>query len=86
MSRVDLRASNFDYDSSYHYYLCPENQVWIDWFMSYREYNINLQVWGTYPVLSFYIKSNNNKKGIWRHVWKDSLEFWEEIRRWKERK
>ena len=56
MSKEDLRPSNFDYDSIYDYYLCPENQLWIDYFMSCRDYNINLQVWGTRAILSFYIQ------------------------------
>ncbi len=56
MSKEELRTSNFDYDSSYDYYLWPENQVLIDCRMSYRKYNINLQVWGTRAILSFYIQ------------------------------
>lgn len=46
----------------------------------YREYKSNPKVCTSCPLLSVCTQSPNHQKVITRHVWKDDLEFCEEIR------
>ena len=79
----NLRASDFVYDTYYDCYLCPENQV-LSYRTTtregYREYKSNPKVCVSCPLLSVCTQSQNHQKVITRHVWKDDLEFCEEIR------
>lgn len=79
----NLKPSDFIYDAFYDCYLCPENQV-LSYRTTtregYREYKSDPKVCASCPLLSVCTQSRNNQKVITRHVWKDDLEFCEEIR------
>ena len=85
----NLRPSNFVYDASDDYYVCPENQV-LSYRTTtregYREYKSNPKVCVSCPLLSVCTQSKNFQKVVTRHVWKDALEFCEEIRHKREMK
>ena len=81
--RGNLRPSDFVYDAFYDCYLCPENQVLAyrtTTRAGYREYKSHPKVCVACPLLSVCTQSQNQQKVITRHVWKDDLEFCEEIR------
>ena len=52
----------------------------------YREYKSNPKVCFACPLLSVCTQSKNFQKVVTRHVWKDALEFCEEIRHQREMK
>ena len=52
----------------------------------YREYKSNPKVCVSCPLLSVCTQSKNFQKVVTRHVWKDALEFCEEIRHQREMK
>ena len=85
----NLRPNDFVYDTFYDCYLCPENQV-LSYRTTtregYREYKSNPKVCASCPLLSICTQSQNHQKVITRHVWKDDLEFCEEIHHQRERK
>ena len=81
--RGNLRPGDFVYDAFYDCYLCPENQVLAyrtTTRAGYREYKSDPKVCIACPLLSVCTQSQNQQKVITRHVWKDELEYCEEIR------
>ena len=85
----NLRPSNFVYDASYDHYVCPENQVLaIAQPLEKATVSIRviLKVCVSCPLLSICTQSKNFQKVVTRHVWKDALEFCEEIRHQREMK
>ena len=85
----NLRPSHFVYDASCDSYVCPENQVLTYRTTTregYREYKSNPKVCVNCPLISVCTQSKNFQKVVTRHVWKDDLEFCEEIRHQKEMK
>ena len=86
---VEIDLDRKKYDASYDCYVCPENQV-LSYRTTtregYREYKSNPKVCVSCPLLSVYTQSKNFQKVVTRHVWKDALEFCEEIRHQREMK
>ena len=79
----NLRPNDFVYDAFYDCYLCPDNQVLTYRTTTrdgYREYKSDPKVCASCPLLSVCTQSRNNQKVLTRDVWKDDLEFCEEIR------
>ena len=79
----DYRTNNFVYDEYYDCYLCPQNQV-LEYCTTdregYKEYKSNPAVCANCPNLKDCTKSSNMTRVITRHIWREYVEYADDIR------